>query len=195
MRRRVSVRLVCHELDAVAERIIDERAQHAGEVDIAPRRTPGGLEPRDQELELPRVAHSQRGVGLEGGDERIADADVPPELSWPFVERDGTRGRLVVAMTGTGFDLWHTEDLERFGCTLEVDPAGGFTDDPGRLSALIRYEAGRARTWYEQGDRLVPMLDRRSAACAAAMAGIYRCLLDPDAGGEWTGELNAWRLA
>jgi squalene synthase HpnD len=70
------------------------------------------------------------------------------------------------------------EDLERFGCTLEVDPAGEFTDDPGRLSALIRYEAGRARTWYEQGDRLVPMLDRRSAACAAAMAGIYRCLLD-----------------
>ena len=70
------------------------------------------------------------------------------------------------------------EDLERFGCTLELDPHGAFTDDAGRLSALIRYEAGRARTWYEKGDRLVPMLDRRSAACAAAMAGIYRCLLD-----------------
>jgi phytoene synthase len=70
------------------------------------------------------------------------------------------------------------EDLERFGCTLEVDSSGAFTDDHGRLTALIRYEAGRARTWYEQGERLVPMLDRRSAACAAAMAGIYRCLLD-----------------
>jgi uncharacterized protein len=46
--------------------------------------------------------------------DRIADADVPSELSWPFVERDGTRGRLIVAMTGVGFDLWHTEDLERF---------------------------------------------------------------------------------
>lgn len=26
-------------------------------------------------------------------------------------------------------------------------------------------------------------------------SGTYRCLLDPEAGGEWTGELNAWRLA
>jgi flavin reductase (DIM6/NTAB) family NADH-FMN oxidoreductase RutF len=26
-------------------------------------------------------------------------------------------------------------------------------------------------------------------------SGVYRCLIDPDAGGEWTGELNAWRLA
>ena len=28
----------------------------------------------------------------------ITDADVPPELAWPFTERDGTRGRLIVAM-------------------------------------------------------------------------------------------------
>lgn len=70
------------------------------------------------------------------------------------------------------------EDLERFGCTLDVDRDGTFTDEPERLSALIRYEADRARTWYERGARLVPMLDRRSAACTAAMAGIYRCLLD-----------------
>jgi hypothetical protein len=50
--------------------------------------------------------------------ERIADADVPAEIAWPFVERDGTRGRLVVAMTGTGFDLWRTADLERFVATF-----------------------------------------------------------------------------
>lgn len=50
--------------------------------------------------------------------QRIADADVPSELSWPFVERDGSRGRLIVAMTGVGFDLWRTEDLERFIATF-----------------------------------------------------------------------------
>ena len=50
--------------------------------------------------------------------ERIVDADVPSELSWPFVERDGARGRLIVAMTGVGFDLWRTEDLERFVATF-----------------------------------------------------------------------------
>jgi hypothetical protein len=46
--------------------------------------------------------------------DRIAEADVPPELAWPFTEQDGTRGRLILATTGAGFDLWRTEDLERF---------------------------------------------------------------------------------
>jgi squalene synthase HpnD len=70
------------------------------------------------------------------------------------------------------------EDLERFGCTLDLDAAGEFTDPPDRLEALVRFEAERARMWYSHGDRLVSMLDRRSAACTAAMAGIYRRLLD-----------------
>ena len=38
----------------------------------------------------------------------------PPQLAWPFTEQDGTRGRLIVAKTGPGFDLWRTEDLHRF---------------------------------------------------------------------------------
>ena len=70
------------------------------------------------------------------------------------------------------------EDLERFGCTLDIDSSGTFTDPPGRLTELMRFEADRARGWYGEGVRLLPVLDRRSAACTAAMAGIYRCLLD-----------------
>ncbi|MEV0974540.1 presqualene diphosphate synthase HpnD [Microtetraspora glauca] len=70
------------------------------------------------------------------------------------------------------------EDLERFGCTLSLDGAGRFTDPPHRLATLIRYEAVRAREWFADGMRLLPALDTRSAACTAAMAGIYRCLLD-----------------
>jgi 15-cis-phytoene synthase len=70
------------------------------------------------------------------------------------------------------------EDLERFGCTLEVDRHGAFVDRPDRLRALIYYEADRARAWYDRGIRLIPLLDRRSAACTAAMAGIYRRLLE-----------------
>ncbi|MBX6168375.1 MAG: squalene/phytoene synthase family protein, partial [Thermobispora bispora] len=69
------------------------------------------------------------------------------------------------------------DDLRRFGCTLDLDPAGAFTDPPERLARLVRYEAGRALGWYAEGMRLIPMLDRRSAACTAAMAGIYRRLL------------------
>jgi squalene synthase HpnD len=89
------------------------------------------------------------------------------------------------------------EDLERFGCTLDLDQDGTFLDDPGRLRALIRYEADRARVWYERGTRLVPLLDRRSAACTAAMAGIYRRLLDriaadPDAALTARLSLSRW---
>ncbi|HET6825045.1 MAG TPA: presqualene diphosphate synthase HpnD [Amnibacterium sp.] len=78
------------------------------------------------------------------------------------------------------------EDIDRFGCTLELDDAGELADPPERFSALIRFEARRARDWYARGLRLLPMLDRRSAACTAAMAGIYLRLLlaiaaDPDA--------------
>ena len=43
---------------------------------------------------------------------------------------------------------------------------------------LMRFECERAREWFERGLRLVPLLDRRSAACVLAMAGIYRRLLD-----------------
>jgi phytoene synthase len=70
------------------------------------------------------------------------------------------------------------EDLERFGCVLDVDAAGRFTDSPQHLTELMRYEVDRARAWYERGTRLLPLLDRRSAACAAAMTGIYQSLLD-----------------
>ncbi|GAA1501569.1 presqualene diphosphate synthase HpnD [Dactylosporangium maewongense] len=68
------------------------------------------------------------------------------------------------------------DDLDRFGCNLEPD-GDGFADPPDRFSALVRFEAERAERWYETGLRLLPMLDARSAACTAAMAGIYHRLL------------------
>jgi 15-cis-phytoene synthase len=47
-----------------------------------------------------------------------------------------------------------------------------------RVAALIRFEAARGREWFARGMTLGPLLDRRSAACLLAMAGIYRRLLD-----------------
>jgi 15-cis-phytoene synthase len=70
------------------------------------------------------------------------------------------------------------QDLDRFGCTLPLDEAGNIADPSDRFAALIRFEADRARRWYDDGLRLLPLLDHRSAACTAAMAGIYRRLLD-----------------
>ncbi|MGH9062366.1 MAG: phytoene/squalene synthase family protein [Acidimicrobiales bacterium] len=62
------------------------------------------------------------------------------------------------------------EDLHRFGIGPDL---GGRPDD---LAALVVFEARRAVPYWERGLGLLPMLDRRSRACVAAMAGIYHRL-------------------
>jgi 15-cis-phytoene synthase len=64
------------------------------------------------------------------------------------------------------------EDLRRFGCE---DLA---TVEPEDAAALVRFEAARAREWFDRGLGLVDLLDSRSAACVLAMTGIYRSILD-----------------
>jgi phytoene synthase len=70
------------------------------------------------------------------------------------------------------------DDLDRYGVTLALDDSGALADPEGRLTALITAAALRNRSWYEQGWKLMPLLDRRSGACTGAMSGIYRRLLD-----------------
>jgi phytoene synthase len=68
------------------------------------------------------------------------------------------------------------EDFKRFGTELRPDGSGWPAADP-KLVDLVVFETERARDWYARGLRLMPMLDRRSAACTGAMAGIYYRLL------------------
>jgi phytoene synthase len=68
-------------------------------------------------------------------------------------------------------------DLDRYGVDLRLDSGGRLADPEGALAALIRAAAQRNTDWYAGGLRLIPLLDRRSAACAVAMSGIYRALL------------------
>ncbi len=68
------------------------------------------------------------------------------------------------------------EDFDRFGAALRPNGSGWPAADP-KLADLVLFEAERARDWYSRGLRLMPMLDRRSAACTGAMAGIYFRLL------------------
>jgi 15-cis-phytoene synthase len=68
-----------------------------------------------------------------------------------------------------------SEDLAKFDC----DPAALNSAEPQpQFARLIEFEVDRARDWYATGMTLLPMLDRRSAACTGAMAGIYRRLLE-----------------
>jgi phytoene synthase len=66
------------------------------------------------------------------------------------------------------------QDIRRFGVSAPGADGGW---DAGRSVALFRFEAERARGWFERGMALAPLLDRRSAACLLAMAGIYRRVL------------------
>ncbi|WP_338932503.1 presqualene diphosphate synthase HpnD [Streptomyces netropsis] len=68
------------------------------------------------------------------------------------------------------------EDLAKFGCSAGFHSA---TPPPGAdFTGLVHYEVRRARALFAEGMKLLPMLDRRSGACVAAMSGIYRRLLD-----------------
>jgi 15-cis-phytoene synthase len=78
---------------------------------------------------------------------------------------------------GNGRVYLPQSDLDRFGVELKLDERGDLVDKDGELAALIGFSAERARRWYADGLRLMPLLDRRSAACCGAMAGIYSRLL------------------
>ena len=45
------------------------------------------------------------------------------------------------------------------------------------VGELVGFEAQRAQRWFDRGMELAALLDRPSAACVLAMAGIYRRLL------------------
>jgi phytoene synthase len=69
------------------------------------------------------------------------------------------------------------DELEAAGVKLALDPVTGRLGGPEQeLLGYIRTAAGRAEDWYAGGLRVLGYLDRRSVACTAAMAGIYRRL-------------------
>jgi phytoene synthase len=63
------------------------------------------------------------------------------------------------------------EDLERFGVERDGDRL------TGPVELLIAFEAQRGLEWLDRGLALVPLLDRRSAICVAALSSPYGRLL------------------
>jgi phytoene synthase len=125
----------------------------------------------DLEVYCRRVAGSigRLSVGVFGASEPSAmsladDLGVAMQLTNILrdVREDLDRGRVYLPR----------EDLERFGFGPVVAEA-----QPDAWSSLILFEAGRARSWFERGLALVPLLDPRSASCVMAMTGIYQRIL------------------
>ncbi len=77
---------------------------------------------------------------------------------------------------GNGRVYLPKEDLDRFGVTLELDEQGNLRGPAAPFEAMIRADTARAEQWYSEGFALLDLLDRRSFACCAAMAGIYHRL-------------------
>jgi len=77
------------------------------------------------------------------------------------VVEDRSRGRVYLPR----------EDAERVGCAPDL------TGPASQVARLVALECGRANQWFAEGLQLLPLLDGRSRACVAAMAGIYRRLL------------------
>ncbi|HSR84173.1 MAG TPA: squalene/phytoene synthase family protein [Streptosporangiaceae bacterium] len=110
-----------------------------------------------------------------------------PERARPLADDLGVALQLTNILRDIREDLGNgrvylpADDLATFGCTLipaGPDGEGGDGKIDGPMADLVRFEADRARQWYATGMQLLPMLDRRSAACTGAMAGIYRRLLE-----------------
>ncbi|WP_062213267.1 presqualene diphosphate synthase HpnD [Streptomyces sp. NBRC 109706] len=117
-------------------------------------------------------------LGVFGTQPGARDADRAPE----YADTLGLALQLTNILRDIREDAGHgrsylpDEELRKFGLT------DGAHHHPPREDAdfagLVRFQVRRARELFADGFRLLPMLDRRSGACVAAMAGIYHRLLD-----------------
>ena len=125
------------------------------------------------------VVYARRVAGSVGRLSLSVFGSSDPQRAAPLADDLGVAMQLTNILRDVAEDLGRgrvylpAEDLDRFGCSSS-DLAG---PPDRRVAELIRFEARRAEGWFERGLGLLPMLDRRSAACAGAMAGIYRRLL------------------
>ncbi len=74
------------------------------------------------------------------------------------------------------------EDLKLFGYG-ETELQAGVVNGP--FGALMGFEAARARTYFEKGAALVPLISRDARACPAILGGLYLRLLERIEAKRW----------
>jgi 15-cis-phytoene synthase len=106
-----------------------------------------------------------------------------PELAMALADRLGIAMQLTNILRDLREDAENgrvylpKEELVRFGCDGDIVP-GSPPAPSARFLPLARFQVERAERFFDEGLRLLPLLDRRSTACVSAMAGIYRHLLN-----------------
>jgi phytoene synthase len=101
---------------------------------------------------------------------------------------------------GAGRVYLPKEELVRFGCDGDLATASALPAFSARFAQLVDFQVIRAKRFFAEGLGLLPLLDRRSAACVSAMSGIYRHLLGhigrrPEAVLDGRVSLPAWQKA
>ncbi len=81
------------------------------------------------------------------------------------IREDADRGRIYIPQ----------DELERFGYS-EAELTDGVVNNAFR--ALMEFQVARARRYFDNGARLMPLLSPDSRACPAVLRGLYRTLLD-----------------
>ncbi len=81
------------------------------------------------------------------------------------VAEDASNGRIYLPM----------DEIAQFGYS-EQELLDGVVNDNFRR--LMQFQVKRAREYFERGNQLFPLLDRRSRACPQAMAEVYMSILD-----------------
>jgi predicted RND superfamily exporter protein len=108
-------------------------------------------------------------------------ADIPDSIAWPYVEKDGTRGRFVLANTGWGVDGWKVSALKHFadvvrGMKLGPDViVGGSAFVFSDMLAAMTQDGPRATAAAMLGSVLVVLLVLgvgREARVTLACAGL-----------------------
>jgi len=56
----------------------------------------------------------------------LRDVDIPDAIAWPFIESDQSRGKIVLATIGKGYEVWDTRDTTRWAAQVR---AIGLPDD------------------------------------------------------------------
>ena len=81
------------------------------------------------------------------------------------VKEDAERDRIYIPQ----------QEMQSFGYT-EHALMGGVNNDAFR--SLMRFQASRARRYFDSASHLLPLLPRESRACPALLHGVYRRILD-----------------
>jgi predicted RND superfamily exporter protein len=50
----------------------------------------------------------------------LRDTDIPDEIAWPFIEADHSRGKILLATIGKGYEVWDTRDTTRWAAQVRA---------------------------------------------------------------------------